>query len=410
MNLRKAFLLFLCALPLLAVGAPRNIIVMIPDGCATATLTVAREVKGAPLALDGVVYGLVQTRSADSEVTDSAAAATAMSCGALTYNGAISVDVDRRPMLTFGEWAKAQNRAVGIVTTDIITGATPAAFSAHAENRNQTDALIEGQIGSGIDLFLGGGTALLTPERREALKARGYALPDNAQALEAVKQGPVFGLFGKNLLTPMVARRNAPCAEPTLRDMSAKALELLSQDPDGFFLMIEGAQIDKGAHVHDLAWSVHELLAFDDAVALVLDWAKAHPDTVVLIAPDHETGGLTLPRVPKERQGLRAKRIRSATQIGAYKPEALDVCYSTGDHTAVDVFLAGNTPTVRPFRNCDFPVALADRDTTYLPELTGTTVEENGIRFLITPNGTRLRANYDAIYIPSTQKWYARQL
>ena len=103
MNLRKAFLLFLCALPLLAVGAPRNIIVMIPDGCATATLTVAREVKGAPLALDGVVYGLVQTRSADSEVTDSAAAATAMSCGALTYNGAISVDVDRRPMLTFGE-------------------------------------------------------------------------------------------------------------------------------------------------------------------------------------------------------------------------------------------------------------------------------------------------------------------
>ena len=403
----KLLLMAALLMPLCGLAAPKNIIVMIPDGTGVATLTVARQVKGAPLALDTAIYGLVQTRSADSEVTDSAAAATAMSCGTRTYNGAVAFDVEKRPLLTFGDWAKAQGKAVGIVTTDTIVGATPAAFSSHAVKRYDSDTLIEGQIGSGIDLFLGGGRELLTPERAEILRAKGYALPENADALAAIKGGKVFGLFRDGSLTAMVERRDKPCAEPTLPTMAAKAIEILSQDPDGFFLMIEGAQVDHGAHAHDLPWSVHELLTFDETVAQVLAWAKAHPDTVVLIAPDHETGGLTLPRM-KDGPAERIRAVRAATAKKSGRAKDWGVRYSSGDHTGVDVFLAGNTPAVRPYTNCEFPKAIAGREAQTLPELQGETVEENGVTYLKTPDGRKFRANYDAIFVKPTGKWYAR--
>ena len=189
--------------------------------------------------------------------------------------------------------------------------------------------------------------------------------------------------------------------------MAGKALAVLSQDSDGFFLLIEGAQVDHGAHAHDLPWSVYELLAFDETVAQVLAFAEKHPDTVVLIAPDHETGGLTLTGTePKE--GARAAVIRAATSKKSGKPKDWFVNYSTGNHTGVDVFLAGNTPSVRPYLNCDFPKALADREVERLPELQGKTEKVNGIPWLVTPDGKRLRANLDAVYIEDTGKWYAR--
>ncbi len=404
MRMTKPLSAALALLPLMALGTPKNIVVMVPDGTGLASLTVARQLKGAPLALDRAIYGTVQTRSADSSVTDSAAAATAMSCGRRTRNGAIAVDADKVPMVTFGAWAKAQGKAVGIVTTDTIVGATPAAFSAHAETRRDAEALIEGQIGSGFDLFLGGGAALLTPERRDALRARGYALPSDVSSLRAVR-GKVFGLFAPGPMTAMVERREGPCAEPTLSEMAAKALELLSEDPDGLFLLIEGAQVDHGHHEADLPWAVHELLAFDDAVAEVLAWAKTHPDTVVLIAPDHETGGLSL--LPEPREGARAEALGRATAKAAGTPKDYFVHYATDWHTGVDVFLAGNRPDVRPALNQDFPKALADRAPEYLHPLEGRTETVGGVTTLLTPEGRRLRAHRDAVYLPSTGKWYA---
>lgn len=409
MNAAKTLALALALAPLLALAAPKNLIVMVPDGTGMATLTVARQVKGAPLALDRVIYGAVQTASASSSITDSAAAATAMSCGARTTNGAIAVDTERRPLKTFGEWAKENGKAVGIVTTDTIVGATPSAFSAHAASRHDADALIEGQIGSGFEVFLGGGRKHLTPERADWLRARGYALPADAAGLREAK-GKLFGLFADGTLTAMVERRSGkPCDEPTLPEMVGKALEILSQDPDGFFLLIEGAQVDHGAHVHDLPWSVYELLTFDDTVAQVLAFAEKHPDTVVLIAPDHETGGLTL-GVPEPKPGARAEVIRSTTSKRGKGVSSKDwfVRYTTGGHTGVDVFLAGNDRDVRPFLNSDFPKALAGREPERLPELQGKTLQEGGAVWLETPDGKRLRANRDAVYVKETGKWYAR--
>ena len=340
-----------------ALGAlPQRTIVMIADGTGPASLTVARQVKGAPLAIDRVVYGLIETRSANSSVTDSAAAATALACGVRTNNGMVGMAPDGARVRSIAEAAKAEGKSVGIVTTDAITGATPAGFSAHVPHRSQTGEILAQQIGSGFDLFLGGGRRVLTESSRERLAAAGYALVEDAEGLRAAS-GKVFGLFAPGVMTAMVERRSgAPCSEPTLPEMAAKALDLLDANPQGFFLMIEGAQVDKGNHAHDLPWATYELLAFDEAVALVLAWADAHPGTVVAITADHETGGLVLLNEPRE--GARVQAIQSATAKGARSPAECSVHYATGDHSGVDVFLGGNDPSRHPLRNCDLPAAL----------------------------------------------------
>ncbi len=399
--------LFVCiGCGLFAAQNRKNIIVMIPDGTGHASLTVARQLKGEALAIDEVLCGIAQTQSVTHFVTDSAAAGTAMSCGERTYNGAIGVDVDRVPLLTFGEWAQQQGKAVGIVTTDAIVGATPAAFSAHAANRNEAEALIDQQISSGFEVFMGGGASLLTDERKAFLRERGYALPTDAETLH-VAQGKIFGLFAPGILTAMVERRASDtCKEPTLCEMTAKALEVLAQDEDGFFLMVEGAQVDKGNHEHDLPWATYELLAFDDTVGMVLDWAETHGDTLVVIAPDHETGGLTL--LDDTPSGVRVERLKAATSKAAAPASSYNVHYSSTWHTGVDVFYASNDPSVRPVLNKNFRVAITGSGATHLEPLTGTTEIRDGIPYLLTPDGATLRAHRDAIYLPSTQKWYAR--
>lgn len=335
---------------------PQRTIVMISDGTGVASLTVARQVKGAPLALDRAIYGLIETRSANSSVTDSAAAATALACGVRTNNGMVGMAPDGTRLRSIAEVAKAEGKAVGIVTTDAITGATPAGFSAHVKHRSQTGLILSQQIASGFDLFLGGGRQALTEPLRAALVAAGYSLVEDAAALRSAS-GKIFGLFAPGVMTAMVERRGgAPCSEPTLPEMTARALEVLEGNPKGFFLMIEGAQVDKGNHAHDLAWATHELLAFDEAVAQVLDWAAQHPGTVVVITADHETGGLVL--LPEAHEGARAQAIRGATAKGVCPPEKCAVKYATGDHSGVDVFLGGNDPSRRPLRNCELPAAL----------------------------------------------------
>lgn len=399
-------LLLALSLPFGAWALPRNVVVMIPDGTGHASLTVARQLKGAPLALDQATYGIIQTRSASSSVTDSAAAATALACGERTYNGAVGVNPAKVPLQSIAEAAKACGKAVGIVTTDTITGATPAAFSAHVTGRTQADTIFEQQLNSGFDLFLGGGREHLTPARKALATANGYTLPTSAHELAAA-EGKIFGLFSNGPMTAMVERRAHPeaCAEPTLPQMAAKALDLLSADPDGFFLMIEGAQVDHGNHVGDLPWATYEMLAFDDTVALVLAWAEKHPETIVMIMPDHETGGLTLLKEPTE--GARAQALAAATAKQSCSPKKCFVHYSTSSHTGVDVFLAGNTPALHPLRNCDVPRVLGHTPAP-LHELQGTPEALNGVPHLRLADGTLLRAQQEAIYVPETGRWFAR--
>ncbi len=403
----KRWIWIFAFLPCVVLAAPKNIILLIPDGTGHASLTVARQLKGAPLAMDSFINGAIQTRSLTHSVTDSAAAGTAMATGQRTYNSAVGVNAEKVPLRSISEWAKAQGKAVGIVTTDSITGATPASFSAHVTYRHSDEIILEQQITSGFDLFLGGGRKYLTDDLAALMRQEGFAFVTDRASL-ATAQGKTFGLFASNLLLPELERRALPTEEPTLVEMTQKALDLLDDDPDGFFLMIEGAQIDKGNHEHDLPWATYELLAFDQAVEMVMAWAQAHPDTVVFFAPDHETGGLTLH--DESANGARAAALKAATpkRGSQVKPGTFFVKYASTWHTGADVFYGANNPSIRLQRNDQIPMTLVGMEVATLPEITGRIEQREGAIVLVAPDGKVYRAQRDAIYIPDTGKWYLR--
>lgn len=399
--------LLLVAMLMGCATKPRNVIVMIPDGTGFASLHAARDLKGAPLAIDGKVYGSVQTRSANNSVTDSAAAGTALACGVRTNNGMVGVTPEGQPVENMMEWAQARGMATGVVSTDKTVGATPSAFSAHALARGDAEILFEQQIASNLDVLMGGGAALLTPDRKGRIEAAGFTLVQTRDELKNVSGDRLFGLFAPAEMTPMISRKVIDkTQEPTLVEMSQKAIELLSKDEDGFVLMIEGALVDKGNHANDLPYATEDLVAFDDAVAYVLDWAEKEGNTLVVIVPDHETGGLTLLNEPTE--GARGQALREATEKGCPQKQFF-VHYSSTWHTAVDVFLAGNDPTVRFVKNKELPLATLGKEPRYLDALVGTPhVDETGWPCLTLEDGSILRAHEDAIFFPAKNAWYKK--
>lgn len=289
---------------------PRNVILFVSDGTGPASITLARDFARATqgretLALDGVLVGSLRTYATDSRVTDSAAGATAFAAGVKTYNGAISVDTLRRPVATLLEAAEARGMATGLVATSTITHATPAAFSAHVPSRaDQTEIALQ-QLAQDIEVMLGGGTRFFRPEaaggRRkdgrdlmQEAAAKGYQVVTDRAGLQGIAEGRVLGLFTPDQMSYDIDRD--PEAEPSLAEMTRKALELLASDPDGFFLMVEGSRIDHAAHGNDAAAHLRDLLAFDDAVAEALAFAARDGRTLVVATSDHETGGLTLGR------------------------------------------------------------------------------------------------------------------
>lgn len=293
-----------------ATDAPRNVILFIADGTGPATFTLGRDylrhtTGQDTLQIDGVLTGSVRTHASDSRVTDSAASATAYAAGVKTYNGAIAVDTLRQPVATIVEAAELQGRATGLVATSRITHATPAAFSAHVPTRSLENEIARQQLGQGIDVILGGGRAQFVPEseggRRDdgrnllaEAEAAGYTLVNDRTALLAAQAAPVLGLFTDSHMAYEVDRD--PADEPSLAEMTMKAIELLDDDPDGFFLMVEGSRIDHAGHANDLAGHLHDLLAYDEAVAAALAYARADGNTLVVATSDHETGGLSLGR------------------------------------------------------------------------------------------------------------------
>ncbi len=328
--------LALCALLLLApvtraqdADRPRNVIVMIADGFGPASATLAREFSGAPLALDEIQRGVVRTASSSSRVTDSAASATAYASGVKTYNGAIGVDSLQRPVGTVLEAAEARGMATGLVATSRITHATPAAFAAHVPYRGAEDEIAAQMVAQGIDVILGGGRRHFVPsdaggvrtDGRDLLaeaRAQGVTVVEDRAGFEAVAEAPVLGLFAADHMDYEIDRTD----QPSLAEMTRTALALLGGDADGFFLMVEGSRIDHAAHANDPVGHVHDILAYDQAVRVALDFARADGHTLVLSVADHETGGMTLGRDgvyawdPAVLARVRASADRMAKLIG----------------------------------------------------------------------------------------------
>jgi alkaline phosphatase len=286
------------AMQAIPADEPLRIIVFIADGTGTSLWTAAHLTADSLAVEQFPVAGLIDTRADPQIITDSAASATAYASGIRTYNGAIGVDGQRRPVETVLERAEQRGMATGLVATSSITHATPAAFAAHVENRDQHREIAAQMSRQGIEVLLGGGRKFFA----QAMGDNGRSVLDEIRlSCTFVENGEQFrnldlgdtdrlvGLFAENDM-PEFARR-----DPTLPAMTAAALEILGRDPEGFFLMVEGSQPDWRAHDQEpIEKVVAEVLDFDRAVGLGLAYQRKHPDTLILVLADHETGGMAI--------------------------------------------------------------------------------------------------------------------
>lgn len=279
----------------LRVTAPPAVVLLVGDGMGMGALQAAR-LRAGPLFLDGLpVHGSVSTSSSSHRITDSGAAATALAAGVLTYNGAIGVGPDGAPLPSILESAERRGMATGLVATSSLTHATPAAFAAHVVSRSQEAEIARQMTASGVDVLLGGGRRYFSAHHRTdgldlvaPFRARGCAVVATvAEAVEAAGTADcVLGLVADGHMPAAPARGGA------LAGMASAALATLDRDRDGFFLMVEGSQIDWAGHANDGEWSIAEMLDFDDAVRSVVAALGGRPNTLVVVTADHETGGL----------------------------------------------------------------------------------------------------------------------
>ena len=218
-------------------------------------------------------------------------------------------------MASILEAAKMAGKATGLVATSRITHATPAAYACHIEDRGWDNDIMEHMVYNRLDVVFGGGARHLIPSGEayttsfgdtwggkrtdgenlmEVLLDRGYSFVDSKDGLQALSEGPVWGLFDDSHMDPDMDRQYFHPTQPSISEMTAKAIELLSQDRDGFFLMVEGSQVDWAGHNNDPIYMTTDFLAFDDAVKVACDFADDNGRTLVMAFPDHNTGGMKI--------------------------------------------------------------------------------------------------------------------
>jgi len=280
-------------------GDVKNVIFLIGDGMGPNQMLLSAYLEGRELYIMQMPYtGLAITYSADSNVTDSAAAGTALASGYKTDNGFIGVLSNGEVVPTIAEVLAEQGYKTGVIATSRITHATPAAYYGHTNDRDAEQVLAEQLVNSNLTVALGGGWNYFDPTRRadrkdliSVAKGNGFDYITTKQELMAYSGEKVLGLFSSSHMNSVTERTPA---EPLLPEMTAKAIEILSKDDAPFFLMVEGSQIDWEGHDNDAFGIWKEAVEFDEAVKVALDFAKENPNTLVVVTADHETGGLGL--------------------------------------------------------------------------------------------------------------------
>lgn len=296
-------------------GKVKNVIMLVMDGSSDDLSTLARWYKGEDLALDSILTGAVKTYSAESAITDSAPAATALATGNKSNSGNVGVlpslvttpgveqiaeeDI-HKPVANVLEGAKLDGKATGIVSSSEIQHATPAGFSAHVVKRSNYDDIAEQQVYQNMDVVLGGGYNSLNEKRKdgenllEVIDSKGYDYVTDRNELLSTDSEKIWGAFAPSALAYDVDRQSTKPEEPTLAEMTEKAIDTLSQDKDGFFLMVEGSKIDWAAHANDPIGMISDFLAFDDAVSKALEFAEKDKNTLVIALTDHGNSGITI--------------------------------------------------------------------------------------------------------------------
>ncbi len=276
-----------------AVKKPKNVILLIGDGMGLSQVSVAQfELDEPPNFERFPVVGLIKTSSSAQLITDSAAGATAFASGVKTYNGAIGVNPDSTHVANLSELFNAANISSGVIATSTITHATPASFYAHAVSRNMHQDIATDLVNSNISYFAGGGLRYFKRRKDSTnilpdLAAKGFTIDTTQIPTTATEKMAL--ILADNAMPTMLEGRG-----DFLTKASKLAIACLSKNPEGYFLMIEGSQIDWGGHDNDAAYLTTELLDFDATVGAVLDYAQQDGETLVIVTADHETGGFTL--------------------------------------------------------------------------------------------------------------------
>lgn len=345
----------------------RNLIFMVSDGMGPTSLSLTRGFRQYTddlplddiLVLDQHYIGTSRTRSSSSLVTDSAAGATAFSCGRKSYNSAISVTPDHAPCGTVLEAAALAGYKTGLVVTTRLTDATPACFAAHANLRRYEDLIASQEVGEHplgrvVDLMLGGGRCHFLPKSQqgscraddhdliEVAGKNGFGYIDDRAGFDALKGGenvslPLLGLFAGGDIPFEIDRRTQNDVYPSLEEMTRTALRALSKATEdseqGFFVMIEGSRIDHAGHGNDPAAQVHEVLAYDKAFAAALEFVENDSTPAVIVSTsDHETGGLAA-----------ARQLHKSYPEYLWLPEVLDKASHSAEFLAAkfNEYLAG---------------------------------------------------------------------
>ena len=285
-----------------AARGPKNIILMIGDGMGITQISAGMYSNDNRLNLERFsVIGLHKSYSGDNLITDSAAGATAFASGVKTYNGAIGVDLDTVAAPTILEMAEAAGMPTGLVATSSIVHATPASFYAHAQYRQNYEEIAADLMNTDIDIFIGGGAKFF--ERREGdtrnlsdeLRERGgdvQSFVDTEVKDLVVDRAKSFGYYtadGEPL--PYSQGRDYLL---DAADLAVDFLDARDTSDRGFFLMIEGSQIDWGGHSNESDYIISEMIEFDRAIGAMLNFAQQDGETLVIVTADHETGGYAI--------------------------------------------------------------------------------------------------------------------
>lgn len=363
----------------------KNVIILIGDGMGPQQMgllvtyahhaphSIYRSSRG-KTALEGIMeegtLGYSRIEPANALVTDSGASSTQMASGEWAGPEMIGIDRHGNVVKTVLEIARGMGKSTGLVTDTRITHATPAGFAAHQTHRSKEDKIAEDLLEAGVDVMLAGGLKWWIPRdannkdskthqrltgltggrikinsRRkdnknllEDARAKGYELCFNRTQLEKASTDRVLGLFAHNTLMNGIeetrTKDDPGRTIPTLREMTAKALEVLSRNANGFFLMIEAGLIDWAGHDNDTGTLLHEMLKFDETVALVHAWARGRRDVLVLVTADHETGGFGFSYSRFDRPAPRT------LPGAAFRGESYQPSKNFGNHLILDAIYA----------------------------------------------------------------------
>lgn len=286
--------------PMPAKTQPRNLILLIGDGMGLTQISAGLYMNNNRLHLEEFpVIGLHKPYAAGKLITDSAAGATAFACGVKTYNGAIGVDADTMPVPTILEEAESRGMATGLVATSTITHATPASFIAHVPSRRMMEEIAAHFLETELEYFVGGGLKYFNRRKSDdrnlvqELEQRGYRISNyvmedfDKMAIDYSKRLAYFTADAD----PLPAAQGRDYLLPATK---LGPLFLKKASPEGFFLMVEGSQIDWGGHANNSDYIISEMIDFDRAIGAALEFARNDGETLVVVTADHETGGYAL--------------------------------------------------------------------------------------------------------------------